>query len=75
MTRNSIAPSSSIVPAKTSSPSRFSTGTDSPVMGAWLTEALPFVIWPSRGMRSPGLTRTVAPSGTSSTGFSMISPS
>jgi hypothetical protein len=46
-----------MVPANTLSPVSLSTGRLSPVMGAWLTLALPLTTRPSSAMRSPGLTR------------------
>ena len=44
-------------------------------MGAWFTEVAPRVITPSSGIRSPGRTTTVAPTGISPTGFSSMFPS
>ena len=54
-----------MVPAKTVSPSDFSTGMDSPVMGAWFTVEWPLVTTPSRATFSPGRTRTMLPTATS----------
>lgn len=64
VTRYSNEPASLIVPAYTGSPSPFSTGRLSPVIGAWLTVERPATISPSRPIRSPGFTRTTAPSAT-----------
>ena len=61
-----------MVPAKTSPPGALSTGADSPVMGAWFTADRPLVTRPSTGMRSAGRTSTVAPTGTCSTGTSVL---
>ena len=72
--RNSMVPSSLIVPAKTSEPDPLAMEADSPVMGAWFTEVAPRVITPSSGIRSPGRTTTVAPTGISSNGFFLDFP-
>ena len=58
VTRTSSAPRPLIVPANTSSPVRFSAGSDSPVTGAWLTWLSPAATTPSSGIFSPGLTTT-----------------
>ncbi len=63
-----IAPSPLMLPAKTSSPSLFSTSLLSPVIGAWLTLDRPAVTRPSIGARSPGLTRMMSPIRSSFTG-------
>jgi len=68
VTRTSSAPAPLIVPAKTSSPAALSTGTLSPVTGAWLTAELPPRMTPSIGMRSPGAIRIVSPTARSPTG-------
>ena len=54
-----------MVPPNTLSPTALSTGRLSPVTGAWFTALAPAVTVPSSGIRPPGRTRTVAPSGTS----------
>ena len=62
-TRTYACPSSTIVPAKTSSPAARSTASGSPVRAAWLTITTPRSTTPSMGtgaaflstMRSPGL--------------------
>ncbi len=54
-----------MVPANTASPGAFSIGRLSPVIGAWFTLERPSTSSPSRPMRSPGRTRTIAPSTTS----------
>ena len=64
------APSPLTVPANTSSPGALSTGTDSPVIGAWFTAELPARTTPSTGIRSAGRTTTVSPAATCSTGTS-----
>ena len=75
VTLYSKEPVSLMVPAKTWSPSAFSTGRLSPVMGAWLMADRPEVIRPSSAMRSPGRTRTTAPFATSLAGSSVHEPS
>ena len=60
------APWPLMVPANTSSPSVFSTGSDSPVIGAWLTSERPFLTMPSSAIFSPGLTIIKAPGSTCS---------
>ena len=57
-------PDSLMVPANTGSPSAFSTGRLSPVMGAWLIAERPLTIFPSSAIRSPGLIRTRASTAT-----------
>ncbi len=69
------APSPLMVPANTSSPGPFGTGTLSPVMGAWSTPPAPSTTLPSSGIRSPGRTRNVPPTGTRSGGTSSSLPS
>ena len=49
------------VPPNTSSPTDLSTGSDSPVIFAWLMADSPEMILPSAGMLSPGRTRTRSP--------------
>ena len=61
VTSYSSAPCWLMVPANTSSPGAFSTGTLSPVMGAWSMALWPAVTRPSSASRSPGRTRTTAP--------------
>lgn len=62
VTLYSSEPAWLMVPAKTLSPRVFSTGRLSPVIGAWSMVELPATTSPSRPMRSPGRTRTNAPS-------------
>jgi len=64
VTITSRVPVSLMVPANTGSPGTLSTGMLSPVTGAWLTALVPTATVPSSGMRSPGLTRTMALTGT-----------
>ncbi|MNH19781.1 hypothetical protein D3C72_1319430 [compost metagenome] len=64
-----------MVPAKTLSPGPFSTGRLSPVIGAWSMLDWPLITSPSRPMRSPGRTRTKAPSTTCLTSTSRHWPS
>ena len=61
VTRTSSAPRPLMVPANTSSPGALSTGSDSPVTGAWLTALAPATTSPSSGTFSPGLTTMTAP--------------
>ena len=61
VTSISSEPSPLIVPAKTSSPGFLSTGTDSPVIGAWLTADSPVSTTPSRGILMPDRVATVSP--------------
>ena len=63
------------VPAYTSSPAPFATGTLSPVIAAWSTDEPPATTTPSSGMISPGLTITVSPTPTSSTPTVTSAPS
>ncbi len=68
VTTTSSAPRPLIVPANTSAPGVFSTGSDSPVTGAWLTWLSPAPTRPSIGIFSPGRTTTMSPTRTASTG-------
>ena len=52
------------MPAKTLSPTAFSTGIDTPVMAAWSTAPVPTMTSPSTGTFAPFLTRTVSPTST-----------
>lgn len=52
------------MPAYTASPVVLSTGRLSPVIGAWFTVERPATTSPSSPIRSPGFTRTTAPSAT-----------
>ncbi len=63
-----------MLPAQTLSPGALSTGTLSPVMGAWFTLLWPAMTSPSSGMRAPGATRTRAPVGTSAVGTVRLWP-
>ena len=72
VTRMSSAPYPLIVPANTSSPADFSTGSDSPVIGAWLTGLAPDTTTPSSGIFSPGLTSRTSASRTSSTAHARL---
>ena len=56
------------VPEETSSPTVLSTGRDSPVITAWLTDVCPERITPSTGTVSPGRTRSRSPTLTCSAG-------
>ena len=60
------APWPLMVLANTSSPAVFSTGSDSPVIGAWLTSEVPVRTMPSRANFSPGRTIIIAPGSTRS---------
>ncbi len=71
-TRISRAPSPFKLPAKTPDCGPTSTGSDSPVTGAWFTIDRPANTAPSTGMRSPALTITISPISSESTG-AMIS--
>ena len=62
------------VPANSSSPSFFSTGTDSPVSADSLRSEVPRRITASTGTRSPGRTTRVSPGRTSSAGTIRSSP-
>ena len=61
VTRTSSAPDWLIVPAKTSAPSAFSRGNDSPVIVDWSTDECPATTTPSIGSREPGFTSTTSP--------------
>ncbi len=74
VTSMSIEPVRLIVPPNASSPTPLSTGSDSPVMFAWLMVELPVTMRPSAGMLSPGRTRTMSP-GRSSLASTSTSPS
>ena len=63
------------VPPITASPIRFSTGIGSPVIIDSSTELSPSVSQPSTGIFSPGRTRRVSPTRTSSSGTSRSMPS
>ena len=63
------------VPAKSSSPACLSTGTDSPVIGAWSTLDVPDSTVASSGIRSPGRIAIRAPTSTVSTSTSRSPPS
>lgn len=63
------------VPAKTSSPASFATGSGSPVMVAWSTSLTPERMRPSAPTRSPGRTRMVSPTTRSSVGTVASLPS
>src|SRR5659263_333089 len=52
--RTSSVPFPFRLPARTGEPGAFDTGTDSPVIGAWLTKEVPSLTIPSTGIRSPG---------------------
>ena len=73
-TRMSMEPYMFTAPPDTVSPTVTSTGTDSPVTMDAFTDVLPLMTVPSTGMVSPGITRTVDPTLTSSM-FITISPS
>ena len=72
--RTSMAPWPLMVPANTSSPGCLSTGSDSPVIGAWLTSLAPATTRPSSGIFSPGRTRRRSPSTIWSTGTRISVP-
>ncbi len=74
MTSTSIAPGPLIVPANTAAPTPLATGTDSPVIGASSTSDAPEVTLPSSAIRSPGRTRIVSPTPTSSTCVRVSAP-
>ncbi len=63
------------VPANTSSPGSFATGSGSPVMVAWSTSLAPPSTRPSAPIRSPGRTRTVSPTARSAVGTVSSVPS
>ena len=71
----SIAPTSLSVPAYTMSPTCFSTARLSPVIAAWLTEAIPNATMPSTGIRSPERISTRSPLCTSSNETTRSCPS
>ena len=75
VTRTVSEPSPLMVPAKTVDPVVFSTGTDSPVMGAWLTLEAPATTSPSKGMRAPLRTRIRSSTRTSAAAVSSVLPS
>ena len=75
VTRISSAPSPLSEPANTLSPTDLSTGSDSPVTGAWFTLEVPLMIRPSTGIRVPGRTITKSSRCSASTGFSIGLPS
>jgi hypothetical protein len=60
------------VPAMTLSPSRFSTGCDSPVIIDSFTELVPWRTTPSAAMPAPGRARMMSPSRSSLTGTSSV---
>ena len=62
------------VPLDTSSPGPLSTGRDSPVITAWLTEVCPDTTRPSTGTVSPGRTRSRSPTFTSPAGMIFSAP-
>lgn len=62
------------LPAYSGSPAALSASWLSPVMGAWFTLLLPWVTVPSSGTCAPGAMRTVARSGTWSTGRLRVLP-
>ena len=70
VTRTCIAPSSFNVPANTSSPRTLWTGTDSPVIAAWLTEESPWITSPSIAIFCPGLIKITSSIRKSSTSTS-----
>ena len=53
-------------------PAALSTGTDSPVIGAWSTLECPAITSASSGIRSPGLHAISAPTGTAATSTSSL---
>ena len=61
LTFTSRTPVRLVVPAKTSSPVFLSTGSDSPVMFAWLMEPWPVRMRPSAATLSPGRMRMTSP--------------
>ncbi|MNV65102.1 hypothetical protein D3C71_1577780 [compost metagenome] len=68
------APSPFSVPANTSSPAYFSTGTDSPVIEDWSTEDSPRYTRPSAGISSPGRTSSRSPTARSLIDTSFMAP-
>ena len=73
--RNSKLPVRTMVAPTTPSPGPLSTGTLSPVIIDSSTAEVPLRTSPSTGIFSPGLTRTMSPGLTCSTGTSISSPS
>ena len=65
-------PRESVSPACNSSPTAMSTGTDSPVRGALLTEPVPEITLPSAGINSPLLISRWSPLITNPIGISSI---
>ena len=74
-TRMTREPVSSVVPAKTTDPSRLEAASDSPVMAAWLTSASPDSTVPSTGMTFPASTRIFSPGRICSMGTWHMPPS
>ena len=75
-TRTRMLPSSTTVPANTSSPTERSTASGSPVRVAWLTMALPRSTTPSMEMDMPVRTATRSPGSSSVAGtLTSVSPS
>ena len=72
--RISKAPNWLTVPLETWSPGPLSTGRDSPVITAWLTEVWPDTTTPSTGTVSPGSTRSRSPVATCSAGMISSAP-
>src|SRR5207245_10370057 len=64
-----------VVPAWTSAPVTFSTGSDSPVIDDWSTKECPSSTMPSTGIRAPGFTTIRSPTWTSSVSTSWARPS
>src|SRR5437016_5669578 len=62
------------VPANTSSPGFLSTGSDSPVILAWLNEPCPLMMTPSAATLSPGRMRITSPTANSFAATSSSSP-
>jgi hypothetical protein len=71
----SSRPSSTTDPEMTVSPGLMCTGTDSPDIELWLTEASPSATVPSMGTSSPAPQTTTSPSRTSEAGISLSTPS
>ena len=69
-----ITPVRFSVPEMTLSLNALSTGADSPVRAAWLTELSPSMMTPSKGIFSPGLTMIISPTSTSSGDTSISAP-
>ena len=72
VTASSSAPWPLMVPANTGSPGALSIGSDSPVIGAWLTSDRPARTSPSSGIFSPGRTMIAVPMATRSTGDQLL---